>query len=130
MKNIITILLILIVPISAYLFMSKNSETISAIAKDKNNPSIIIFTSSMCMDCQKMKGVIKEVEPTYNDRINFISINALDKSRKVQDYIKKYGIVLVPTMIFVDENENQTNKIEGFIPKDKLIIEIEDAING
>lgn len=130
MKNIITILLILIVPVAVYLYLSKNSDTTSAVAKDKTKPSIMIFTSAMCLDCQKMKSVINEVQPIYSDKINFISINALDKSKKVQDYIKKYGIVLVPTIIFVDENENQKNKVEGYIPKEELITEIEDIING
>ena len=90
----------------------------------------MIFTSAMCLDCQKMKSIINEVEPIYNDKVNFISINALDKSKKVQEYIKKYSIVLVPTIIFVDENENQKNKVEGYIPKDELIKEVEDIING
>ena len=130
MKNIITILLILFVPVAVYLYLSKNSDTTSAIAKDKTRPSIMIFTSTMCLDCQKMKSVINEVQPIYSDKINFISINALDKNKKVQDDIKKYGVVLVPTIIFVDENENQKNKIEGYIPKEQLITEIEDIING
>lgn len=130
MKNIITILLILIVPVAVYLYLSKNSDTTSAIAKDKTKPSIMIFTSAMCLDCQKMKSVINEVQPVYSDKINFVSINALDKNKKVQADIKKYGVVLVPTIIFVDENENQKNKIEGYIPKEQLITEIEDIING
>lgn len=130
MKNIIAILLIIFVPLFAYLYISKNSETTVAVAKDNNNPSLMIFTSAMCLDCKKMKSVINEVEPIYNDKVNFISINALDKSKKVQEYIKKYGIVLVPTIIFVDQNGNQKNKVEGYIPKDELIKEIEDIING
>ncbi len=130
MKNIIAILLIIFVPLFAYLYISKNSETTVAVAKDKTKPSVMIFTSAMCLDCQKMKSIINEVEPIYNDKVNFISINALDKSKKVQEYIKKYSIVLVPTIIFVDENENQKNKVEGYIPKDELIKEVEDIING
>ena len=151
MKNIITILLILIVPICAYLFMSRNSVDIMANAKENNLPVLMAFTSSMCMDCQKMKGILKEVEGDYTGRINFVMINALDKNRKVKDYLKKYNIVLVPTMIFLDENGNQINKIdfnqimelysntkkkveinkiEGAVTKEVLISEIEEAING
>lgn len=130
MKNIITILLVLILPIVAYLIMSKNSDDLSVLANDKNSPSILIFTSTMCMDCQKMKSVFKEIEPQYNNKINFVHINALDKNRKVQEYIKRYHVVLVPTMVFVDENGNQTNKIEGSISKESLITEIEESING
>ena len=130
MKNIITILLILIVPICAYLFMSRNSVDIMANAKENNLPVLMAFTSSMCMDCQKMKGILKEVEGDYTGKINFVMINALDKNRKVKDYLKKYNIVLVPTMIFLDENGNQINKIEGAVTKEVLISEIEEAING
>ncbi len=130
MKNIISILLILIIPVGVYLIMSANSKMSGAMARDNNKPSLLIFTSSMCLDCKKIKSVIKEVEGDYTGKINFIQINALEKNRKVQENIKKYHIVLVPTLIFLDNNGNQTNKIEGFIPKEELIGELEEAING
>ena len=130
MKNIITILLILIIPIVAYLIMSKNSKDIIAVSKENNLPTLMAFSSTMCIDCQKMKKLLNEIEPTYQNKINFISINALDKDKKVKNYVNKYGVVLVPTLIFVDTNGNVTNKIEGFIPKEELISEIEEAING
>ena len=76
-----------------------------------------------------MKSIIKEVENNYNDKVNFVYINALEKNKKIQEQIKKYGVTLVPTLVFTDVNEVQTKKIEGFIPKEELIIAIEDAIN-
>lgn len=130
MKNIITILLILILPIIAYIVMSKNSQDIIANAKENNLPTLMTFSSTMCMDCQKMKSVIGEVKNAYEGKINFININALDKDKKVKDSIKKYGVVLVPTMIFLDSNGNITNKTEGYIPKEELITKIEEIING
>lgn len=130
MKNIITVLLILILPVCIYLIMNKHSADITANAQENNLPVLMTFTSTMCMDCQKMKGILKEVESPYSGKINFININALDKDRKVKEYIKKYNIVLVPTMIFLDENGNLINKIEGAVTKEKLINEIEEAING
>lgn len=128
MKNFISVLLILIIPICVYFIMNKNSENFSADAKE-NLPTMMTFTSSMCMDCKKMKEVIKEIENDYTDRINILTINALDKDKKIKEKIKKHGIVLVPTTIFLDENGNETGKIEGFIPKEDLIIEIEEIIN-
>ena len=130
MRNIITILLILIIPVAIYLIVSKNSNDISAIAKDNTNPTLISFTSTMCMDCQKMKAVISEVQNDYNGKVNFVSINALDKNRKVQEAIKKYHVVLVPTLVFLDGNGEESNKIEGFIPKEELIKELDKAVNG
>lgn len=129
MKNIITILLILFVPVIAYLTISSKSDSRIAYATNPNNPSIIIFTSTMCKDCQTMKELLKDVESKYNDKINFVYINALARDRKVQDKIKKYSITLVPTLVFTDTNELQTKKIEGAIPKEELVIAIEDSIN-
>lgn len=129
MKNIITILIVLILPICAYLLMNKTSNNILAAAKT-NTPTIQIYTSAMCIDCQKLKKLVEEVQPNYSDKINFTIINALDNNKKIQNSIKNYGITLVPTIIILDRNGNQTNKIEGYIEKEKLISEIEEIING
>ena len=129
MKNLLIIMLILIIPVSIYLFLSKNSHDYIAAANDKNNPSILLFTSTMCLDCKKMKEIIKEVENDYSDKINFISINALDNNKKIQDSIKKHDVKVVPTLVFTDVNGIETNKVEGYIPKEELTKKIEAAIN-
>ena len=129
MKNFLIIMLILILPVSTYLFLNKNSSGIAAIASDSNNPSILIYTSAMCLDCRKMKDVISEIEGSCSDKINFISIDALDNNRKIQESIKKYDIKVVPTLVFTDVNGKEINKIEGFISKEELMKKIEEAIN-
>ncbi len=130
MKNIITIALIFILPLVAYFIMNKNSDGITAVAKDNGNPNILVFTSTMCMDCKKMKGLLTEIEPAYSSRVNFTHINALDNNKQVKEQIKKYNITLVPTLVYTDENGNEKNKTEGYIEKEQLISEIEELING
>lgn len=130
MKNIFIILLILILPVAIYLMLNKNSDFDSAMAKSNDLPSLLIFTSTMCLDCQRMKALVSEIENDYNDKINFVRINALDNNRKVKEQVKAHGVVLVPTLIFLDVNGEQTNKIEGFIPKEELIKNIEVSLNG
>lgn len=129
MRNIVIAILILVIPVAVYLFMNNNANDFAAIASDKNNPSLLIYTSSMCLDCKKMKEIIKEVEEDYSDKINFISINALDNDKKIQSSIKKHDVKVVPTLVFTDVNGMQTNKIEGYIPKEELTLKIEEAIN-
>ncbi len=129
MKNIITILLILFVPLIAYFILSNEHTNETAYAKEAGLPTIMTFTSTMCMDCQKMKAVIAEVQGQYEGKINFVSINALDKERSVKDAINKYGIVLVPSMVLLDKNDNEVNKIEGYIPKEELITNLEGLIH-
>lgn len=130
MKNIITIAIILILPILVYTILTKSNSDISAIAKNKDLPTLMIFSSSMCIDCQKMKGILNEIQGDYNDKINLVSINATENDKKIKDLVKKYNIVLVPTMVFLDLNENEVNRLEGYIPKEELITEIEEVING
>ena len=129
MKNIITILLILIFPVISYVLISKNSSQTVAVATNNNLPTVLVFSSSMCLDCQKLKLVIDDVSDNYSDKINIVKVN-IDNSKKVNDYIKKYGIQLVPTTVFLDENGNKINKIEGFIEKDEFIKNLEGVING
>ena len=129
MKNIITILLVLILPICAYFIINKDTKYFDAIAKE-NTPTLYIYTSAMCLDCQKLKNVIAELTPIYDEKVNFLQINAMERNKRVQDLIKKHEIVLVPTIIILDRNGNKLNKIEGYTEKDKLINEIEEAING
>lgn len=129
MKNIITILLILILPIIAYIIMDKNSENSIATAQVNNLPTVMVFSSTMCLDCQKLKLVINELENTYSGKVNFIKYNALDNNKKVKNYIKEYSITLAPTTIIFDEDNNKIEKIEGYIEKEELIKKIEDAIN-
>ena len=44
--------------------------------------------------------------------------------------VKKHSVVLVPTIVFVNEDSNETGRIEGYVPKEDLIKEIEAVING
>ena len=129
MKNIITILLILILPIIAYIIMEKNSKNSIATAQVNNLPTVMVFSSTMCLDCQKLKLVINELENTYSGKVNFIKYNALDNNKKVKNYIKEYSITLAPTTIIFDEDNNKIEKIEGYIEKEELAKKIEDAIN-
>ncbi len=129
MKNFLIISAILIIPALVYILMNKDSNDFSAMADENGKPSLMTFTSTMCMDCQKMKAVIKEVEPSYSDKMNFISVNATDNNRKVKELVKRYNVVLVPTLIYLKDNK-EVKRVEGAISKEELISDIEEVING
>lgn len=129
MKNIIVVLLIFIIPVIGYFVIKGSGEPAVAVSKNVNNPTLITFTSTMCTDCKRLKEVIKEVEPEYSDRVNFVKYNALDNNNKIREAVKEYNVVLVPTMVFLDKTGNTKNRIEGFIPKEQLITELEGMIN-
>lgn len=130
MKNIITILLILIIPAMVYSIINKNSQDMSVMAKDNGLPTLMTFTSTMCLDCRKMKAIINEIENDYKGKINFVSVNATDKNNSVKGLVKKYSVVLVPTMIFINKEQTEVKRIEGAITKEELQKELEALSNG
>ena len=131
MKNIIAIIAILVIPVLIYLSVANSPNRPSAAnAKSDNIPTVMTFTSTMCMDCQKMKAVLKEIEPEYEGKVNFLSINATAKDKTVKDLVKKHNITLVPTMVFFDINDNELKRIEGAISKDDLKSELDSISNG
>lgn len=128
-KNIIIIALVFIVPLMAFWILS-NSNTTTAktnmevptaenvIATGK--PQVLKFTSTMCLDCQTMNKLFKEVFPKYSNDIVLTEISVQDGTAFTTEQIKKYNITLVPTMIFLDSNNKVIRKVEGAIDKDVL----------
>ena len=99
------------------MFFSQNTSTI-ADTNIANKPQVIKFTSSMCLDCQKMNGIFKEIFPKYKATIVLTEIPVQDKSSEVQ--IEKYNVTLVPTIILIDSKGKQIKRIEGAIEKEEM----------
>lgn len=120
-KNLITILLVFLVPVIAYFILNLSgvSDTMSADAKT-NKPQIVKFTSAMCLDCQTMNKIMKELYPKYQDDIILTEIQVQEKNPNNDKWIKKYDVTLVPTIIMINSNGNQVRRIEGAIEKEQM----------
>lgn len=129
MKNLFIILAILILPITAFLILDRTKGS-SDIALASNQPCFMLFTSTMCLDCQRVKQELSQIENDYTDKVNIVKINALEKSGKTQDLVKKHNITLVPTLIFIDKNNKIIYRTEGYMSKEEMIEQLEKIING
>ena len=120
-KNLITVLLVLLLPLVAYfiLNMFSSSDLTKADAKT-NKPQIVKFTSRMCLDCQTMNKIMKEVYPNYKDKIELTEINIQDNNPNNNSWINKYNVVLVPTIILINSNGTQVKRIEGAIEREEF----------
>ena len=126
-KNVITVLLVLLLPLVAYLFMTHSgSEPVNVADAVQNKPHLVKFTSTMCLDCQEMNKIMKEVFPQYKDRIVLEEISVQDGKSATNAKIKQYNVTLVPTIIMIDSNGKQVRRIEGAIPKEQMIMYLED----
>lgn len=118
-KNIIIISLIFTIPLLLYMALTASNST-TAQTTDINKPSVIKFTSAMCLDCQTMNKIFKEIFPKYQNKINFTEIQVQDKNSFNDSQIKKYNVTLVPTIILLNSEGKQVKRIEGAIPKEEM----------
>ena len=96
------------------------SNSTTAQTTDIGKPSVIKFTSAMCLDCQTMNKIFKEIFPKYQNKINFTEIQVQDKNSFNDSQIKKYNVTLVPTIILLNSEGKQVKRIEGAIPKEEM----------
>ncbi len=118
-KNLIIIALIFIIPIVAYAILS-SSGTVQAQKAVAGQPYVIKFSSKLCSDCKKLKDALEELTPQYEKQVVILEYNVDSNDNNTTEAIDKYDISLVPTLIFIDKNGNETRRTEGFVNKETL----------
>lgn len=118
-KNIIIISLIFALPLIAYWALTSSNPT-TAQTTEMNKPQVIKFTSAMCMDCQTMNKIFKEIFPEFSDKINMTEIQVQDKNSFNEEQIKKYNVTLVPTIILLNSGGQQVKRIESAVTKEQM----------
>lgn len=118
-KNLIIISLIFAVPLLVYWMMTMSNSS-TAKTTETGKPQIIKFTSQMCIDCQTMNKIIKEIFPKYENDIVLTEIQVQDKNSFNDSQIQKYNVTLVPTIILINSEGKQVKRIEGAISKDEM----------
>ncbi len=118
-KNITIIALIFAIPLFAYMLLTSSNQT-TAQTTQSGKPQVIKFTSAMCLDCQTMNKIFKEIFPKYEGKIVMTEIQVQDKNSFNDDQIKKYNVTLVPTIILLDSAGKQVKRIEGAVSKEEM----------
>ena len=129
-RNIITVLLILIVPICVYWGLTRDRSLASLPSIASDGAEIIKFSSPMCYECQELDKVFKEVYPEYSNKVSLIKVDVTMKDKATKALIKEYDVKLVPTSVFKDRNGNVLRTIEGTIQPKILENYIKEQING
>ena len=122
MKNWIIALVILLAPIIVYHALDKNLQNKTAFVAQAQvgKPTVVKLYSSMCLDCKKLDSVTKEVMPKYTDKLNYQTYNVQNNEKGADEYVQKYNITLVPTMIFLKKDGSLYKKTEGYLDKQQL----------
>lgn len=118
-KNLFIIAFIFLIPLVTY-FMLTVSNSTTAQTVQTGKPQVLKFTSQMCLDCQTMNKIFKEIFPKYEDDIILTEIQVQDKNSFNQSQIEKYDVTLVPTIILLNSDGKQVRRIEGAVSKEEM----------
>jgi thioredoxin 1 len=88
----------------------------------KPKVTFIELGSVNCIPCKQMQPIMKSIEEKFGEQIKVIFYDVWKDDQK--KYAQQYGIKLIPTQVFLDENEKEFFRHEGFYPEaeiDKLL---------
>jgi thioredoxin 1 len=123
MKKILLIL-------SAILIFTTGCEAQSAKSDDdttKKSDAKVTFVelgSVNCIPCKQMQPIMKAIEEKYGDQVEVVFHDVWKQEEK--HFAQKYGIKLIPTQVFLDENGKEFHRHEGFYPE----AEIDKVLQG
>jgi len=79
-----------------------------------------VFTAEWCPACQELKPVISSLSEKKQQDISILVID-LDKDGMLA---RRYGIGVIPAILFFDKSGSEIARHTGFIPEDKLLEKI------
>jgi thioredoxin 1 len=72
--------------------------------------------SVSCIPCKAMQPVMKAIAEEYGEQIQVVFHDVWKNAEPG----RKYGIRLIPTQVFLDENGVEFSRHEGFYPKEEI----------
>ncbi len=128
-KNLIIISLIFALPLIAYAVLSGTKVESATQEHVSGKPQIIKFSSKLCSDCKKMKGVFETVMPQYSGTVEVIEYDIEKNDKNINNAIDTYNVNLVPTIIYIDKNGKVVRKTEGYVDKHKFEAYVKEILN-
>jgi len=85
-------------------------------------PMMVKFGADWCPPCRMMKPVLQQLKSELKGKVSVVDLD-VDKHRELAE---RYGISLIPTMIFIDRNGRAVGKNVGFMSKDEVKARMRD----
>ena len=84
------------------------------------NPKVtfIELGSVNCIPCKQMQPIMKSIEEKFGEQVKVIFYDVWKDDQK--KYAQHYGIKLIPTQVFLDENGKEFFRHEGFYPESEI----------
>ncbi len=84
------------------------------------NPAItfVELGSVKCIPCRQMQPVMKAIEEKYGGQVKIVFHDVWKEDQR--HYAKEYGIRVIPTQVFLDQNGREVMRHEGFFPEKEI----------
>jgi len=79
--------------------------------------TFIELGADRCIPCKKMQPIMKEIAATFPDRVQVVFYDVWKDPTPAE----KYGIQLIPTQVFVDQNGKEIARHVGLYPKEEIL---------
>ncbi len=87
-------------------------------------PILMDFTGFRCKNCKIMKKRLKKISKDFEGKTQIIFIN-VNKEKKL---VKKYKIILIPTLVFLNKNKKEVYRKVGVMEEKKIREKLEKLI--
>jgi len=85
-------------------------------------PTIADFGRGTCIPCKQMKPILEDLAKEYEGKVNVLIIS-VDERR---DLTTQYGIMAIPTQIFLDSEGQEVTRHMGFYAKEDIIAQLKE----
>ena len=84
-------------------------DELVTLAKSGRKVLIADFGLGFCQQCKKQAAILEEIRETYGERVSIRMVNV----SKEQALTSRYGVELIPTLVFIDPKGNVVLKKVG-----------------
>lgn len=89
-------------------------------------PTVAEFGANACAQCREMKPVLEALRREHGARITVVNVDLI--AQREHNYIRRYGIQLMPTQIFFDAQGREIGRNLGKLSGDEILAKLQ--VNG
>lgn len=83
----------------------------------KHKVTFIELGAERCLPCRAMQPIMREIAKEYAGKIQVVFYDVWKDPRPA----RKYGIQLIPTQVFIDQNGKEIFRHVGYFPKEEIL---------
>ena len=117
-KSILSVALLAVIALIIVYQSGRPRRPDATVASDspKAKVTFIELGSVSCIPCRAMQPVMRTIENKYGDQIRIVFHDVWQDDTPA----KTYGIRVIPTQVFLDQDGREFHRHEGFYPLEQI----------